>query len=180
MGKKSTNLIWIDLEMTGLDPVQDRILEIATVVTDKELNVVAEGPTFAIQQSNKILEGMGEWCTKQHTKSGLIKRVKNSEVTEEDAEAETLAFLKKHVFAGKSPMCGNSICMDRRFLYQYMPKLECYFHYRNLDVSTVKLLAQAWYSKIAKEVEKDTLHVALHDIYDSINELKYYRELIFV
>lgn len=180
MSKKLTNLIWIDLEMTGLDLKQDRIIEIATIVTDKELNIIAEGPMLAIKQPDELLEGMGEWCSKQHSKSGLIDRVKKSAVTESNAENETLAFLEKYVPAGKSPMCGNSICMDRRFLHEYMPKLEQYFHYRNLDVSTIKLLAQAWYPKIAEKVEKDSLHLALDDIYDSIKELRYYRKHIFI
>lgn len=175
---KSSNLIWIDLEMTGLSPDHDKIIEIATIVTDKELNVLAEGPVFAVKQPDEILNNMDEWCTKQHTKSGLVDRIKASNVSEEQAEAETIAFLEQYVPARKSPMCGNSICQDRRFLSRYMPRLEKYFHYRHLDVSTLKILAQSWYPKIAKQFKKDANHLALQDVYDSIEELKFYRENI--
>jgi oligoribonuclease len=174
--KSSKNLIWIDLEMTGLDVQNDRVLEIAIVVTDTHLNVIDEGPVFAIFQENSALDKMDEWNTKQHGKSGLIERVKQSSITESIAEEAMLEFLQEYVPAGKSPMCGNSICQDRRFLYRYMPKLEQYFHYRNLDVSTLKELAKRWKSEIFKDYKKKTKHEALQDIYDSIDELKFYRE----
>lgn len=174
--KKDTNLIWIDLEMTGLDPNNDRIIEMATVVTDTHLEIIAEGPVFAIKQSEAALSGMDEWNTKQHTKSGLVERVRNISISEVEAEALTLEFLQQYVAAGKSPMCGNSICQDRRFLWRYMPTLEGYFHYRNLDVSTVKELAKRWKPNIVKGFKKKTKHLALSDIMDSIAELKYYRE----
>ncbi len=174
--KKDTNLIWLDLEMTGLDPINDRIIEIATVVTDAHLNVLAEGPVFAVKQSDEMLEGMDKWNTKQHTKSGLVERVKNDSVSEDEAMKATLDFLKKHVPAGKSPMCGNSICQDRRFLFRYMPELERFFHYRNLDVSTLKELAKRWQPEILKGFKKKSKHLALSDILDSIDEMKYYRE----
>lgn len=174
-------LIWLDLEMTGLNPDRDHILEIATVVTNAQLETVAEGPVFAIHQSDAVLEMMDEWNTKQHTKSGLVARVKASNVTVEHVQAETIEFLMHHVPASKSPMCGNSICQDRRFLFRWMPKLEQYFHYRNLDVSTVKILARHWSPDIAKNIKnkKESQHVALQDIYDSIAELKYYQENFF-
>jgi oligoribonuclease len=174
--KRNSNLIWIDLEMTGLNPNHDRIIEIATVVTDTHLEILAEGPVFAVKQSDEILEGMDMWNTKQHNKSGLVERVKHDSVSESEAMEKTLEFLKKYVSEGKSPMCGNSICQDRRFLFRYMPELETYFHYRNLDVSTVKELAKRWKPEIIKGFKKKTKHLALSDIIDSINELKYYRE----
>ncbi|MAZ77491.1 MAG: oligoribonuclease [Legionellaceae bacterium] len=174
------NLIWLDLEMTGLDFSKERIIEIATVVTDNELNVLAEGPVLAIHQSDELLEAMDKWNTKQHNKSGLVERVRNSQTTEQQAEQETIRFLKKYVSPGKSPMCGNSICTDRRFLYQFMPELEKFFHYRNLDVSTVKELASRWYGDhVVKAHKKDSQHLALQDIHDSIAELKHYRRHIF-
>lgn len=173
---KDTNLIWLDLEMTGLDPDNDRIIEIATVVTDSNLKILAEGPVFAIKQTDEMLAGMDQWNTKQHTKSGLVERVKHDSVSEAEAETCTIAFLKQHAAAGKSPMCGNSICQDRRFLWRYMPQLEAYFHYRNLDVSTVKELAKRWKPEIMKGFKKKTKHLALSDIMDSIDELKFYRE----
>jgi oligoribonuclease len=177
---RSSNLIWIDLEMTGLEPEEDKILEIAVIVTDKHLNILAEGPTFAIHQKPSALNKMDEWNVKQHTKSGLIERVKQSRITEAVAEEKILEFLSHYVPAKKSPICGNTIYQDRRFLYKYMPKLEQYFHYRNLDVSTIKILARHWYPKIIKGHGKESKHEALSDIYDSINELKFYREHLFV
>lgn len=170
------NLIWIDLEMTGLDTVNDVIIEIATVVTDKELTVLAEGPVVAIHQSDSLLDGMDEWCTTQHGNSGLTQRVRDSEWTEQRAEQATLEFLKQYVPEGASPMCGSSICQDRRFLARHMPELENYFHYRNLDVSTLKELANRWKPGLADEFTKESRHLALDDIYDSIDELKFYRE----
>ncbi len=173
------NLIWIDLEMTGLMTDSDRIIEIATVVTDKELNVIAEGPVFAIHQEDDLLDGMDDWNTKQHGKSGLTQRVRESMFSEAHAEQGTIEFLRQHVLPAKSPMCGNSICQDRRFLARCMPELEKFFHYRNLDVSSVKELAVRWAPKILDGVEKKSSHLALADIYDSINELKYYRQHFF-
>ena len=173
---KKTNLIWIDLEMTGLVPEKDIIIEIATVVTDADLNVLAEGPSLAIHQDNKYLESMDEWNTRQHTKSGLVQRVKESEIFINEAEKQTLDFVMKYVDPGTSPMCGNSICQDRRFLYNYMPKLEKFFHYRHIDVSTLKELAVRWKPDVVTTSFKQSKHLALSDIYDSINELKHYRE----
>jgi len=173
---KKTNLIWIDLEMTGLVPEKDNIIEIATVVTDADLNVLAEGPSVAIHQDNKHLDSMDEWNTRQHTKSGLVQRVKESEISVNEAEKQTLDFLMKYVDQGASPMCGNSICQDRRFLYNYMPRLEKFFHYRHIDVSTIKELAVRWKPDVVTTSFKQSKHLALSDIYDSINELKYYRE----
>ena len=173
---KKTNLIWIDLEMTGLVPEEDNIIEIATVVTDAELNFIAEGPSIAIHQDNKYLDIMDAWNTRQHTKSGLVQRVKESAISVDEAEKQTLDFLMKYVDPGTSPMCGNSICQDRRFLYNYMPKLEKFFHYRHIDVTTLKELAVRWKPDIVTTSFKQSKHLALSDIYDSINELKYYRE----
>ena len=170
------NLIWIDLEMTGLEPKTDVIIEIATIVTDSDLNVLAEGPTLAIHQPDEVLDSMDEWCTNQHGKSGLTQRVKDSKVTEAEAEQQTIEFLKQYVEAGASPMCGNSIGQDRRFLDKYMPELEAFFHYRNLDVSTLKELAKRWSPEVAAGVVKKGSHLALDDIKDSIEELKHYRE----
>ena|SRR3989338_954837 len=170
------HLIWIDLEMTGLNPELDRILEIATIVTDSNLNILAEGPVFAIHQEQKLLSQMDSWCMKHHGESGLTQRVQTSEVTENEAEIATLHFLKKWVPEGKSPMCGNSVYQDRRFLYRYMPTLEQYFHYRLLDVSTLKILSQRWAPHILSNLNKVSTHVALQDIRDSIAELRYYRE----
>ena len=179
MTQNADNLIWIDLEMTGLDTMNDVIIEIATIVTDKDLNVLAEGPVIAIHQSDEILNGMDEWNTNQHGKSGLIARVKASDHDEARAEAETLAFLRQYVPERASPMAGNSICQDRRFLARCMPNLEAYFHYRNLDVSTIKELARRWAPEVAKGFFKESSHLALDDIRDSIAELKYYREQLF-
>lgn len=176
-GKKG--LIWIDLEMTGLDTMNDDIIEIATIVTDEDLNVLAEGPVFAIKVSDQKLNAMDEWNTKQHGQSGLIDRVRRSTVTLEQAEKETIEFLKKWVDEGKSPMCGNSICQDRRFLARQMPQLERFFHYRNLDVSSIKELCYRWRPDILKGVEKTGSHLAMDDIRDSIRELKHYRQHFF-
>ena len=170
----ASNLIWIDLEMTGLDTEEDVILEIATIVTDSHLNILAEGPMLAIHQPDEVLNGMGEWCTKQHEKSGLTARCKTSNITVDNAEKQTLEFLRDYVPEGKSPMCGNSICQDRRFLFREMPELERYFHYRHLDVSTIKELATRWAPEIAKGFSKSSKHLALDDIKDSIEELVYF------
>ena len=177
MTNQNLNLIWIDLEMTGLDPLQERIIEIATVVTDSELNVVAEGPSIAINQSEKLLQAMDEWNTNQHGKSGLTEKVRKSSVTEAQAEAATLEFLKQWVPEGVSPMCGNSIGQDRRFLVRYMPELANYFHYRNLDVSTLKELVKRWKPELINGFNKKGSHLAMDDIYDSIEELAYYRKV---
>lgn len=174
--QSSQNLIWIDLEMTGLNPNKERIIEIATIVTNKDLDILAEGPVLAINQSDDLLANMDKWNTRQHNSSGLVDRVKNSEITEKQAELETLKFLREYVPVGKSPMCGNSICQDRRFLSLYMPDLENYFHYRHIDVSTLKELARRWKPKIMQGLEKESRHLALDDIRESIDELKYYRE----
>jgi oligoribonuclease len=173
------NLIWIDLEMTGLDPDNDVIIEIATLVTDAHLNILAEGPVYAINQSAAIMNTMDEWNTNQHGKSGLTKRVLESTVNIEQAQADTVTFLEKWVPKGKSPICGNSICQDRRFLVRGMPELENYFHYRNLDVSTIKELARRWRPDVLAGVKKSSAHLALDDIKDSIAELKHYRATFF-
>ena len=175
-GDPSTNLIWIDLEMTGLDTTSDTIIEVATIVTDKHLTELAEGPVFAIGQAREVMDAMDEWNTRQHGDSGLTDRVLSSGVTLEQAEEETLAFLSDWVEEGASPMCGNSICQDRRFLARQMPALERFFHYRNLDVSTLKILAQQWAPNVAAGFSKESSHRALEDIRDSIAELTWYRE----
>ena len=173
-------LIWIDLEMTGLKPERDVIIEIATIVTDKELNVLAEGPAMAIHQSDEVLAGMDEWNQRQHGGSGLVARVRASGIDTAEAETRTLEFLSPLVDAGASPMCGNSICQDRRFLARCMPQLERFFHYRNLDVSTLKELARRWAPGLAEGFVKQDAHLALSDIRESIRELKYYREKLFL
>ena len=170
------NLIWIDLEMTGLDPEKDLIIEMATIVTDGELNVLAEGPVIAVHQSDEALAGMDEWNTRTHGESGLTQRVRDSKVGSAEAEAQTLAFLEQWVPKGASPICGNSIAQDRRFLYRYMPDLEAYFHYRYLDVTTLKILADRWAPQLKEGFQKKGTHQALDDIRESIAELKYYRE----
>ena len=174
--KNNHNLIWIDLEMTGLDPEKDRIIEIATVVTDPHLNIIAEGPVFAISQTKAALDAMDSWNTRQHAQSGLVDRVLTSHIKEEPAERLTIEFLEQYVDKGKSPMCGNTICQDRRFLYKYMPDLAAFFHYRNLDVSTLKELALRWKPSLLQGFSKESKHLALDDIKDSIAELVYYRQ----
>ena len=177
--KARDNLVWIDLEMTGLDPLSDRIIEMATVVTDKHLVVLAESPVFAIHQSDAVLAGMDEWNTTQHTASGLVERVRESTVHEAEAEQQMLYFLRQYADDGNSPMCGNSICQDRRFLVRYMPALAGFFHYRHLDVSSLKILAQLWVPEVAARFNKQSTHLALADINDSIRELRFYREKLF-
>ncbi|QFY45200.1 oligoribonuclease [Candidatus Methylospira mobilis] len=176
MPQNPQNLIWIDLEMTGLDPQRDVIIEIATIVTDQDLDILAEGPVLAIHQQESVLAAMDAWNQNQHGKSGLLERVRASIVSEADAEKATIEFLAEWLPQRKSPMCGNSICQDRRFLYRCMPELEAFFHYRNLDVSTVKELATRWAPKIMKGFSKNGTHLALDDIRESIRELRYYRE----
>ncbi len=176
MANSNDNLIWLDMEMSGLSPENDRILELAVVVTDAELNVIAESPVLVLHQTDAVLDGMDAWNKGTHGRSGLIEKVKASTLDEQTATEQMLAFLKQHVPAGKSPMCGNSICQDRRFMARYMPDLEKYFHYRNLDVSTFKELARRWKPEIYSGFKKASRHEALADIYESIDELKYYRE----
>ncbi len=177
MKKHSQNLIWIDLEMTGLDTIEDRIIEIATIVTDKDLNLIEEGPVIAIKTPEKAIEEMDDWNTNQHNKSGLVDRIKKSSYTYFDAQEMTIEFLNKYIERNKSPMCGSGICQDRRFLARCMPDLERFFHYRNLDVSTIKEIVNRWYPNI--KFKKDPQHLALQDIKDSIDELKFYRNAIF-
>jgi oligoribonuclease len=177
--KHKDNLVWIDLEMTGLDPDSNLIIEIATVVTDKHLVVLAEGPVFAIHQADSVLAAMDEWNTTQHGSSGLTERVRESTTTELEAEQTTLDFLRQYADPGASPMCGNSICQDRRFLIRHMPELAAFFHYRNLDVSSFKILAQLWKPDLAARFNKQSTHLALADIHDSIRELRFYREKLF-
>jgi oligoribonuclease len=176
MPKDPNALVWIDLEMTGLDPDTDRIIEIATIITDSNLNILEEGPVIAVHQSDKALAAMDEWNQRTHGGSGLIERVKNSVIDEANAERETLKFIRKYVPKNRSPLCGNSICQDRRFLYRYMPDLENYLHYRNLDVSALKELVRRWRPALASGFDKKNTHKALDDIRESIDELKYYRE----
>lgn len=177
---RDTNLVWIDLEMTGLDTMSDYIIEIATIVTDEHLNEIASGPELVIRMDKSVMAGMDEWNTRQHGESGLTKRVLESRISTREAEVLTLKFLRQHVKPGKSPMCGNSICQDRRFLARLMPDLEAYFHYRNLDVSTLKILAQRWAPDVAGGFNKESSHRALEDIRDSINELAWYRKNLMV
>jgi oligoribonuclease len=177
MPHHSQNFVWVDLEMTGLDPQRDVIIEIATVVTDQELNILANGPVMAIHQTEGALLRMDEWNQRHHGRSGLLERVRASRETESSAEQKTLEFLARWVPRGASPMCGNSICQDRRFLARCMPSLEAYFHYRNLDVSTIKILAQRWAPHIADGFRKSSSHEALEDILESIAEMKYYRQV---
>ncbi|MEY4209890.1 MAG: hypothetical protein RLZ92_269 [Pseudomonadota bacterium] len=179
MAQNAENLIWIDLEMTGLIPDTDLIIEIATVITDKNLNILAQGPVLAVHQSDAALAAMDEWNQTHHGQSGLIDRVKASTISDAEAERQTIEFLQKWVPANTSPMCGNSIGQDRRFLYRYMPQLEAYFHYRNLDVSTVKELAARWAPQVKDSFTKQTAHQALEDIIESIDELKHYRQHFF-
>ncbi|MGZ4970154.1 MAG: oligoribonuclease [Methylobacter sp.] len=176
MAQDSSHLIWVDLEMTGLDPDNDLIIEIATIVTDKNLNILAQGPALAVHQSDAALAAMDEWNQHHHGQSGLIKRVKESAVDDAEAERQTLEFLKQWVPERASPICGNSIGQDRRFLYRYMPALEAYFHYRNIDVSTLKELAARWAPHVKDGFKKQSSHQALDDIIESIEELRYYRE----
>ena len=173
--KSNQNLIWVDLEMTGLDPEKERIIEIATVITDSNLNIVAEGPSLVIHQPKELMANMDEWNTFQHGQSGLTKRVRESVLTVAEAEQQTIKFLQQHLQKGDSPMCGNSICQDRRFLANYMPELEAFFHYRNLDVSSLKELARRWKPSVLKGMKKKSSHLAMDDIKDSIEELRYYR-----
>jgi oligoribonuclease len=174
-----THLIWVDMEMTGLRPEVDRIIEVAVVITDSRLEVLAQGPVLAIHQPDSVLAAMDAWNTATHGRSGLTERVRASTVTEADAQAQLIAFLRAWVPAGKSPMCGNSICQDRRFMARTMPELEAYFHYRNLDVSTVKELCKRWRPEVARAFAKRSAHTALADIEESIDELRHYREHFF-
>ncbi len=176
MAQDNNNLIWVDMEMTGLNPDTDRIIEVAIVITDSQLNTVAEGPVLVVHQPDEVLNGMDKWNQSTHSKSGLIDKVKASRLNEVDVEMRLLEFIKLHVPLGMSPMCGNSICQDRRFMARSMSQLEAYFHYRNLDVSTLKELVKRWKPEISSGFNKESKHEALADIYDSINELKYYRQ----
>ena len=176
LARSDQNLIWIDLEMTGLLPESDRIIEIAVVVTDPQVTVRVEGPVFAVHQSDALLDGMDKWNKGTHGRSGLTERVKASTVDEAAAQTQVIEFLKRYVPVGKSPMCGNTICQDRRFLANYMPQLEAFFHYRNLDVSTLKELAQRWAPRVAQSFQKSSSHLALDDVRESIRELRHYRD----
>ncbi len=174
-----TNLVWIDMEMTGLDPDTCVVLEIATIITDAELNIIAQGPVIAVHQSDEVLKNMNQWCVITHGESGLTQRCKDSTFSVEQAEQETLEFVKKYVVDGKSPLCGNSIGQDRRFMVKYMPKLESYCHYRNIDVSTIKELVKRWKPETLNSFTKKGVHLALDDIKESIEELRFYREHVF-
>jgi len=174
--QNAKNLVWVDMEMTGLEPDRDVVIEIATIVTDSGLNTLAEGPVIAIHQANARLDGMDEWNTSHHNSSGLVARVKASDYSEQMATEETIAFLEQWVPRGASPMCGNTICQDRRFMARHMPELEAFFHYRNLDVSTRKILMQLWRPELAAGFTKSATHLALDDIRESIEEMRYYRE----
>lgn len=174
--RSELNLIWVDMEMTGLNPSNDKIIEIAVIITDLNLNIIQESESYPIFQASEVLIKMDKWNTSTHTRSGLIEKVKTTENTVEKVEQELLAFIKKYTYAQRSPMCGNSICQDRRFMFNNMPKLESYFHYRNLDVSTLKELALRWNPKLVKGFNKKQLHTALADVRESIEELKYYRQ----
>lgn len=176
MSKDPNNLVWIDLEMTGLFPERDRIIEIATIITDKELEIIEEGPVFAVRQDDELLDNMDAWNTRTHNETGLIDRIRAEGVEQDEAERESLRFIKQFVPGNRAPLCGNSICQDRRFLYRYMPKLEQYLHYRNLDVSSVKELVKRWRPDLVSGFHKKNTHQALDDIRESISELKYYRE----
>ncbi len=178
--RKNDRLVWVDMEMSGLQPETDRILEIAMIVTDGDLNIVAEGPVLVVHQEDAVLDRMDAWNKGTHGKSGLIDKVKASTLTEADVEAECLAFLKQHVKSSISPMCGNTIHQDRRFMNRYRPKLEAYFHYRNIDVSTIKELCKRWQPEIAKGFSKQQAHTAFDDIIESVEELRYYREKLFI
>jgi oligoribonuclease len=178
--RKNDRLVWVDMEMSGLQPETDRILESAMIVTDGDLNLVAEGPVWVVHQEDAVLDRMDAWNKGTHGKSGLIDKVKASTLTEADVEAACLAFLKQHVKSSISPMCGNTIHQDRRFMNRYMPKLEAYFHYRNIDVSTIKELCKRWQPEIAKGFSKQQAHTALADIIESVEELRYYREKLFI
>lgn len=180
MAQDNNNLIWVDMEMTGLNPDTDRIIEVALVITDAQLNTIAEGPVLVVHQSDEVLDAMDKWNKSTHAKSGLIDKVKASPLSEDEVETQLIEFLKLHVPSGASPMCGNSICQDRRFMVRSMPQLEAYFHYRNLDVSTIKELVKRWKPEIAAGLTKESKHEALADIYDSINELNYYRQHFIV
>jgi len=178
--RSEKNLVWIDLEMTGLDTQNDHIIEIATLVTNDRLEEIAEGPVITVRQSRSVMDAMDDWNTRQHAASGLTERVLASRNSIEDAETMTLDFLAKYVPERMSPMCGNSICQDRRFMAREMPRLEAFFHYRNLDVSTVKILAQRWAPEVAAGFQKESRHRALDDIRDSVAELRYYRDRLFI
>ena len=176
MAQNDTHLVWVDMEMSGLDPDKDVVLEVALVVTDKDLNLVEEGPVLVVHQSDAVLDAMDSWNKSTHGKSGLVDKVKASPLSEADVETRMIEFMARHVGERKSPMCGNSICQDRRFMARHLPKLEAYFHYRNLDVSTLKELAARWRPELKDGFKKANSHTALADIQESIEELKYYRE----
>ena len=180
VARDDDRLVWLDMEMTGLNPLTDRIIELAIVITDKNLNTVAEAPVWVIHQTDEVLNGMDAWNQRTHGNSGLIDKVRASSLTEAEVEQAALAFIKQYIGPSKSPMCGNSIGQDRRFMANYMPTLEVYFHYRNLDVSTLKELARRWYPRIYDGYKKETRHTALADVYESIDELKYYRENMLI